>query len=396
MRDFKKIITVVSISLVSGTAFAGVDSRSVSMGDTGAASSDYMAAVFSNPALGAMRPTDAHFGAIIPFVSGNMSDKDDLLNKVSNFQDLTAKMGDDYSNGDGGKSLSTKDRDLWKKNIADIMKSQHGVNANLTSGVALSFPYGADSTNTLFVKTNILGQVKQHVNHGEADLSDFIKHKVAGADGFKDSDVTLRAVAVTDFGVSIARRIRMPHGELYVGFTPKMQQIAATRYDAQVDTFDAHDFKPLDGMEKQIKYNFDAGVAYSFRHWTIGYYAHNIMKRQLVVGSGDHAEIYKVTPSNVLGIAYSDHGLTATADIDLMAENTVFGEKTKYAKFGVEYNLRNWVQLRAGYKSDLVGKQNVESVGFGFKPFGKLGVDIAAQKTGDDNYGGSLQFVLNI
>lgn len=397
MTNLKKLSLLVSVTLVSGTAFAGVDSRSVSMGDTGAASSDYMSAVFSNPALAAMRPADAHFGAVLPFVSGNYSDKDNLISKISDFQDLTSGMGDEYSKS-GRNSISKEEQAQWEHELADIMKAKNGVSANLTSGVALSFPYGENFTNTLFVKTDISVKAKQHVDPKEVDLDKFIKNKVASnnAYGFKDSDVALRAVAVTDLGVSIARHIKMPYGEFYVGFTPKMQQIAATGYDADVDTFDVGDFKPLDDVVKETKYNFDAGMAYSYDDFTVGYYAHNIMKRELNVDVDDHIEKYHVDPSHVIGVAYNGLGFTATADLDLVPVKTAFGEKTKYAKFGVEYNLKNWAQIRAGYKADLIGDQDVQSLGFGFKPFGKIGIDVAAQKIGEDNYGGSLQVVINM
>ncbi|UKA04536.1 conjugal transfer protein TraF [Photobacterium damselae] len=366
------------------------------MGDTGAASSDYMAAVFSNPALAAMRPADAHFGAILPFISGSVSDKDDLINKVSDFQDLTSDMGEVYTQS-GRDGISNKEQAQWKRELDGIMNSKSGVTANLTSGVALSFPIGSDFTNTLFAKTNISVLANQHVDPKEANLDSFINNKLGSSNefGFKNSDVSLRAVAITDLGMSVARHVETTYGNFYAGFTPKIQQIAVTGYSADVDTFSIDDFKPFDDVVKKTKYNFDAGLAYNYDNLTIGYYTHNIMKRELEVKVDDTVEKYSVEPTHVIGMAYSRSGFTATADMDLVPEKSAFGIESKYAKFGVEYNLEEWAQIRLGYKADLLNNQDVQSVGLGFKPFGKLGVDISAQKIGEDNYAGSLQVVLN-
>ena len=126
MKDIKKITFLVSTALLSGTAMAGVDSRSVAMGDTGAASSDYMSSVFSNPALSAKRDSDPHFGAILPFISGSFKDKDKLIDKVNDFQSLNSDLGTSYSSI-GGKGISKENAKKWIDDVNGIAKAKEGI-----------------------------------------------------------------------------------------------------------------------------------------------------------------------------------------------------------------------------------------------------------------------------
>src|SRR5690554_1597862 len=221
-----------------------------------------------------------------------------------------------------------------------------------------------------------------------------------------ESTVELVAVAVVDVGLSFAREFDFGGHPVAIGITPKIQKISTFHYGDEVDGFDdieADDVK--DYQKDYTDFNLDIGASYRFgenNNWMAG-----AVIKNLLGGSYDYADTL-VTPKDdngdpngvpyILpggkvnlnpqvrgGIAYHSKWFNAAFDLDLIKNKAVAYEaETQYASLGVELDVFRTLQLRAGYRANLVsGGTDVVTAGFGLSPFG-VHIDVAAMANPSD------------
>lgn len=221
-----------------------------------------------------------------------------------------------------------------------------------------------------------------------------------------ESTVEVVAVAVVDAGISFAREFDFGGHPVAIGITPKVQKISTFHYGDEVDGFD--DIEVDDVKEYQKDYtdfNLDIGASYRFgasNNWMAGAVVKNILG-----GSYEYADTlvtpkddngvpngtpYKLEGGKVNlnpqvrgGLAYHSKWFNAAFDLDLMKNKAVAYEvETQYASLGIELDVFRTIQLRAGYRSNLVsGGTDVVSAGFGLSPFG-VHIDLAAMANPSD------------
>src|SRR5690554_3665400 len=232
------------------------------------------------------------------------------------------------------------------------------------------------------------------------------KFTQTAADPSFTSTVEVVAVTVMDVGVSFASEFEFAGHAVAIGVTPKIQKISTFHYGDEVDGFD--DIETDDVKEYQKDYtdfNLDIGASYRFganNNWMAGAVIKNILggsydyANTLVTPKDDNGNQngtpyylpggkVKLNPQVRGGIAYHSKWFNAAFDLDLIKNKAVAYEaETQYASLGVEFDVFRTLQLRAGYRANLVsGGTDVVTAGFGLSPFG-VHIDVAAMANPSD------------
>ncbi|MGF1718795.1 conjugal transfer protein TraF [Vibrio kyushuensis] len=366
---------LVPCSINAMTAF---DTRSVGMGGTGVASANFLTSSFHNPALAAKDQQDHGFGFILPMVGARVHDGDDTIDKLDSFIDLDDKL-----------QLNPSDQQLlqeWRQAMRSLDKGVVNVEANV--GMAVAIPNSVLSTN-FFTKGQV--SVVSAIMVDQRDL--------AAADPTQDelfSSAQSAGGAVLDIGLTFAREIQWGEHAFLLGFSPKFQQIYALNYVESLSDMEDSSFEWDEDYTEKSGFNMDFGLSYDLTEKTnIGFTARNLISHELSTNElyGQSAT-FLVEPEYVLGINYDRNWVRLAADFDLNSKQYLkeFDYKTQYARFGAELDAWGWAQFRTGYMHSLTDHaDDLISVGLGFRPWGVLGLDIAAQAGSDNNYGVSAQ-----
>lgn len=218
------------------------------------------------------------------------------------------------------------------------------------------------------------------------------------------SSVQVVAYAIADVGISFAREFDFAGEKVAIGITPKLQKISTFHYVAQVDGFDEVDSDDLkDSQEDYTRVNLDVGASYRFgesQKWMVGLTAKNLLGgefdyKPITVDGETYRGSVELNPQFRAGVAYNGEWTSIALDVDLVENDPVaFENPTQYAALGVELDVLSFMQLRAGYRTNMsVSGDDVVSVGFGLSPFG-LHLDVAAMANPSEpkkNAGAALQ-----
>lgn len=210
-----------------------------------------------------------------------------------------------------------------------------------------------------------------------------------------NSSVEVVAVAIAEVGLSFASEFDIAGQQIAFGITPKIQKISTFHYGDEVDGFE--DVESDDLKDSQLDYtdfNIDIGASYRFgedKNWMTGVVVKNLLggsyKYQDVQTQSAYLPGGKVNlnPQVRGGIAYHSKWFNAAFDLDLIKNKAVAYEaETQYASLGVELDVFRTLQLRAGYRTNLVsGGTDVVTAGFGLSPFG-VHIDVAAMANPSD------------
>ncbi len=216
-----------------------------------------------------------------------------------------------------------------------------------------------------------------------------------------NSTVTALAGGIVDVGVSLAKPIDIGGHEVFLGVSPKFQNIYALHNTNSVDDFDDDDFDFDDEYSDKSAFNLDIGLAYQIdESITLGFSGRNLIEQELKTNlSYGSTYTYLIEPEYTIGAEYNKGWFSVAADMDLNRKN-YFKEldyKTQYTRIGAELNGWDWVAVRAGYQYSMTDSaDDLLSFGFGFTPFGIFGLDLAGQVGKDNHYGASAQLVFNI
>ncbi|KDM92409.1 conjugal transfer protein TraF [Photobacterium galatheae] len=402
------VAAALSVSAFSSQAAVnGADARSVGMGGTGVASASYLTAAFYNPALVAHYQQSDDFGVLLPAVGISVHDPDDLNQKVDDFQKVNDQLEAAIDNSHGAP-VSDALVNEWK--AALLAMDEGKLKADISVGAAVAVPNRYLSM-SLFTQAQIVSLAKANID--PADL--------AGVDGTNppdmdnlQSDVLGIAGGIVDVGLAMGKSfdlpmVSLPEQKVSVGFSPKIQQLIAVSFQNTVSQFDDSDFDFEEEYRDDTAFNLDVGLAYQpIPAVTVGFSGRNLFKQELETNTPTSpagktekftAKTLLVEPKYTLGVAYSNSWFTAAADVDLNEQKYFkeFDLATQYARFGMELNGWDWVQLRAGYSLSLTDSaKDTMSAGLGLSPFGVMGVDLALQYGADNNYGAALQFAFTM
>ncbi len=220
-----------------------------------------------------------------------------------------------------------------------------------------------------------------------------------------ESTVEVVAVAIAEVGLSFASEFEFGNHPVAIGITPKIQKISTFHYGDEVDGFEDVETDDLKDYQRDYTdFNLDIGASYRFgasNNWMAGAVVKNILGgsykyADTIVTPKDDNGIpgtpYKLDGGKVNlnpqvrgGIAYHSKWFNAAFDLDLMKNKAVAYEaETQYASLGIELDVFRTLQLRAGYRANLVsGGTDVVTAGFGLSPFG-VHIDVAAMANPSD------------
>jgi len=122
----------------------------------------------------------------------------------------------------------------------------------------------------------------------------------------------------------------------------------------------------------------DAGAAYDFKNgFVLGVVVRNLKSQEYTTILNNKI---KLDSQMRAGLAYNGDFFTVAVDADLNENEPIaFSEKTQLITLGAEFNFFDWVAIRVGHQKNTAGinKDSMNSIGFGFTPFG-VGLDISA------------------
>lgn len=393
MLNYKKSIisTFVASSLMCAmtTVYAN-DTRSMGMGGIGASTSHYLTAPFHNPALVARYDDSDDVGLLIPSIGAQVSDKDDLSGQLDDFSDL---------HDDIGNSTDPDDAQQVVDSLAKMKGSKAFVKADVA--VAIAIPNQVLSFN-FFVRTQADGFVF-------ADIKDSDLVPVTGPKTLT-SQAVLMGVSVSEIGLSLAKKFEFSAGALYVGLTPKYQQVNTINYIVNIEDYNLDDWHEDQYQNEDSGFNADVGFGYEFTSgFALGVSAINLISQEYktkatngITGTYDMAPVYAVSASYnssffTVGIDADLNETERYTKVDGTSQNlgSFDYDNTQFIGIGAEINAFDWMQIRGGYQHDLVGNVDGQyTAGLGFSPFGTFHLDVSGTYAGENEVGAAVQTYL--
>lgn len=387
----KRIVIISALTCaVAPTAFASqlyFDARNDAMGGAGVASSDFVTAAFVNPALLGQGTSD-YIGVILPAIPysddgraryaptsfGVQTETSDVfLAALDNVK--TAR--DEYDHNSNQLTAAA-----YAHALGEFDGQRMGVNAG--SSFAIALPSKALSV-AFFGNTYMTSVATARVSQNDIDLANS-----QDLDDL-DSKVNLAGVSVSDLGLALSMNWDADIATVSIGISPKYQRIDSYSYNISLNNDGLAEFEDgfLDGLNKQSHFNIDAGVAIDFYDmFRIAVSGRNMLKKNLKIETSayksmkqaDEKMVFTLAPLVTAGFALHHDNATLTAEMDL---NDAIGfesnSESRYARAGVEVNIFDSLQLRAGIRHDLNAiREDLYTLGLGISPMNLVHIDLAA------------------
>lgn len=402
---------LIALALVA-VPFAGnlqaqyyFEARNSAMGGAGVASSRYKAAPYANPALLTRHGPDDDFGFILPTFGVSADDKSDLSDDLQDFTDEFDRI-DQLLSVDPAL-IEQADLDSLAGRLEDLDSRDLKANA----GFGFSFAKPSDKLAwALHVKS--YADVTAFADIDPDDIA-----AIQGALGSVElpalgSQGRGMGVAVTELGVSLARKFEVAGMPLSVGVTPKFQRVDTINYGVNVDSFDSGDVGDEQFRTDEGNFNLDIGAALE----TSNGFVFGLVARDLVAADYDSAEsplaattgvpdafVYEIGPTATAGAAWGNDWVTLAADLDLVGRKGVkeagtllaangLEDDLQFWNVGAEFDLLKWFQLRAGYRGEINGNMDdAVTAGFGLSPFDVFHVEVAGMYIDENSLGAVVQ-----
>ena len=402
------IALAMSVGVVNAKPF---DGRQDAMGGTGVSGANYKSGALYNPALVAKFNKDDDLAIILPTVGVEGHDKDGAIDNADDVQDaydgLGALKGLDHSTAtDADRQKAT---DLSGK-AATALRSLDGKTVDVEAGVNMVV---AIPSETVSVAVHAATYLNAHAIASVSE-NDFETH----TDPYTGATVTAPtdkddlesfavgyAAATTDIGVTLAKGFDGPFGKQWFGVTPKFQRIDVANITSSVADDDSFD-NIRDYQTTKNGFNVDLGYATELPHDLVaGVAVKNAIPQKLSapLTKGIQAE-YTVSPVVTTSLTWNPiDSITLSGDVDLTPAKHFTGmtgvnrfdaadDDVQMVAVGAEYNLADWIQIRGGYKQNLVGnKSGMVTAGLGISPFDVFHIDLAGSYGGSSDVGATLQ-----
>lgn len=428
-KIFKLSVVTLAVSFgvvtQAGAANTWAEARSDAMGGTGVASASYGSGVLINPALLAKAKPEDNVTVILPSVRAQISDKDNLRDKIDDINDKVDYYDDVIDNLTFADFITNPTGTINQvrgaaTDLADELEYLDGktARANAGAGIAVSIPN--DVLSFAFVaKAYAHARVSSNIDQQDIDYlrgdrivadaglvaigssSDIITRNL-------NSTASGRAAIVSDYGVAVARQFQFGDVPVSIGVTPKLQKTWLFNYTTSIYDYDSSDFNSSRYRNDDTGFNVDAGIAADFGdNWTVGLSGQNLISRDIdtkdiQIRDGRTQEIrnykdtYQISPVVTAGLAWHTDLVTLSADGDLTETKGFKSEEaSQYVGVGAEVRPLDWLAVRAGYRADVKGDDsNVATAGIGFAPFNRVHVDLMGLYGEDETWGAGAQLSL--
>lgn len=399
----KKLYLAGLVSIViSQMAAASVitDARSAGSGGIGLASGDYTHSNL-NPALLTrfQNDDDAYFKL---GVAAQEKDFNKTADNIEDFQNFA----DEFQN--------TPNQINADKLINSLNKLENApLNASVDVALGLyvpskTFGFGISITSELLAN----GAVK--VNPEDTNIINDNISNIGSIKGINPQNLRfdpatdlkstglIRAAAVTEAKLNMAHEFALPLiGNISIGISPKFQRVDTYIYEENIYSFEPDNFNK-DNVKNDSGFNLDMGLQSSVGPLQIGLVAKNLISQKITVNDEytKAQEIWNIKPLYTAGVAVQKWGITLGTNIDLNKDKSFVLEDPQdsfmlprqWARIGLEIDMFEEVQLRAGYKKDLANNYADKiTAGLGISPFDLLTIDLAGQYSDDDDLGAAVQ-----
>ncbi|MDH4189625.1 MAG: conjugal transfer protein TraF [Betaproteobacteria bacterium] len=414
-------VVPLALALLAGAAHAApfgyFDPRSAAMGGTGVSAATSGNASYLNPALLSLQREKDRFSVELPIISVHAADPDKLLDNIDNLKATADRLTTAINqfNNAGGQTpvnsgtiataigdlrailnaVSNKDLevDLFAAPLTVGVPGKTlgvGVYASARADLGARFVYAAND-DALTLKPLQDAATLYATSPTPATLAALLAlgngTTLIDPNSSLQSRFDLRGVAQEEIGVSLAHQFESLDN-IAIGVTPK--QMKYWTFDYSVNPQNAN-ITVDQGRKDYSGSNFDLGIAKDlgsgFRAGLVG---KNVISKSFTTALGNQIDL---KPQYRAGISHHTDWTTVALDFDITRNNPVGLEKaTQYIALGAEFNLLDWFQLRAGYRTDRTGNyQGLPSIGLGIALFGTLHVDAAIARRGNEEFMGALQ-----
>lgn len=430
MKKMKTLAAFSAASLfMANHAYAAgtwSEARSDAMGGTGVASASYGSGVLTNPALLAKAKQDDTVTVILPSVSAQITDKDNLQDQIDDISDKV----DQYKNVIDDLTLqdillnpngSLSQLQGAAGDLAGELNDLKGKTANAKAGASIAVSIPNDVLSVAFVaKAYARAHVSSSIDQQDIDYLNSIagSRAVAGAvaldAAINGSDVITsnlnstasgRAAIVSDYGVALAKEFDLGGVPVSFGVTPKLQKTWLYNYTTSIYNYDSSDWNSSRYRNDDTGFNVDAGLAADFgENWTVGLSGQNLISRDIdtkdiLITNGrtgettNYKDTYQIRPLVTAGVAWHNDFITLSADGDLTETKGFKSEEdSQYVGVGAEITPLPWLAVRAGYRADVKSNDsNVFTGGVGFAPFNRVHVDLMGLYGEDQTWGAGAQ-----
>ena len=414
------------------------DPRSMAMGGAGVAVGDAATAPIYNPALLSTVDAKEKFSISLP-VGVRVSDQDQLMNSIDAFQkgNYVANLDNAIASynttpsatslnnvGTNAQTLSNKLATLSDKKLTldggaalviGVPRKNWGFAffANGTAEMSAVMKYNdaqliADfntATQKIVNCLTLTGSAQTTCATGLANnptVAQFYSGLATGstttnfnANGQLKSTLSFRGAVLSELGFAVSNEFSLGNGTSF-GLTPKLVSAQLIDYTALVNNASTTTPNSANYMTKYTMFNFDIGAAKNYNNgWRAGFVVKNIVPYSLDFKNNDVATGNTLTlkPQARVGGSWENQWATVAMDVDLTKNDPAgLGNASQFVALGGEVRAWRVMQLRAGYRADLVNSSNsVASLGLGF---GFLPIDIAV--AGNQNQiGASLQLAMH-
>jgi len=411
--------TLVLFGLIPATASAAgfgiFDARTLSMGGASVAAQNSKHALFYNPALLAFNDEfeeknlegRVHFPSLIGQVSQSLIDIEQLNSDNLDGQVSQAIVDFNAAGTPAAAGVVANAANDLRGTLLDL--AGEDLLADGFFGFAVAEPSRLEGGG-VFMGVRVIGGGRSSVTDADLTLLDeyvdglnFIAS--GGAQGTAqpqlfdangalidpnnafDSSVSGRGAAITEVGIAMSKLLRFWGKPIALGISPKVMT---------VDTFDETTRLVDDRLgsgENSVthaSFNMDFGVAMDFgKRYRVGLAVKDIVARQWATGTGTEVEL---SPRARLGVAAQFAGFSIGMDADLITSDPIADEfPVQETAVGIEWDFRNWLKIRGGYRHDLEGNRDgITSGGLGFR-IKRWYIDLSYAQ-GGDLQAGALQF----
>ncbi|MEI7307116.1 conjugal transfer protein TraF [Pectobacterium atrosepticum] len=386
------IATAVLFACNATAATSYIEARNDAMGGTGVASSHYGVAALSNPALLTHFGNSDDFSLILPSIGAQVSDSDKTVDTADDAKNLW----EHFDNAVDSQTAVSESASALKSKLQDLKGKQANgqLGASMVATVpnsTLPFALVIKSWGTVSINGKVSDQDLQYLDQiADGTISPALVDKDQ-----LTSKAYGRAGVITDVGVAMAREFETAGHKWSLGVTPKYQRIDLFNYNVSVRSFDKSNIDSRDYRNTKTSFNADIGIATNLTEsWTLGLAVQNIIPRSIdtIVVNGEK-DTFKVKPQATAGASWSNNLITTALDIDLTeASGFSSDKKRQFASVGAELNAWNWMQVRAGYRQNMISSEgNAFTAGFGFSPFNTVHLDVTGLAGTDRTYGAVAQ-----
>lgn len=384
------LLSLAAATTLATTASAQyLEARNTAMGGTGVASSHYYTAPLANPSLLTRTDEGDTFGLLVPSLGVVFADEDGLVDAIDNFQSTIDQLQQDLDN-------ATATPQQVNAAVAELL-ALDGKTATGDAGANFVFALPLeDMAIGLMVRTYLDARVFPQIDAGDPA-------RITGATTSADldnlqSEGRIIGTAITEVGISFAKRIDLEAATLSIGITPKFQRVDTYNYSVNVNNFDEDDFDGSQFRNDDTGFNIDLGASVELPAGvSFGLMIRDVLEEEYdtVVTNGQMFQ-YHLGPVVTVGASYSNEVVTLSADIDVTElERFDLGDESRFVRVGVEFDALDWAQLRAGAQFDTEDTvTDLLTFGVGFSPFDTFHLDVAGVWGEDDTYGVVVQTAL--